>query len=450
LNNHIEAPVANDPDGFKNRSPHPGGAGRNWSTRIFRILSVFFVNQGVLQGIGVLANLYLVRKLSIEAFAQYGLAFGFQSTVSTLMDLGFASTIVPLVGERFEDARLVGRYVRAAKHLRDRVFWILSPAVAIAFLLITSRHHWSGGVQALLLLSVLLSLYSGGKVSYFAAPLFLYRRLREYYLPQTLSGFTRLVAYVVLGAVGWLNSSVASLISAINVTLNGWLIGRQSRRYFEWPSRNEQAVEREVVQYILPATPAIILGAFHGQIALFLISIFGSTASMAQVAALTRMGQLFAVLMTFNIVIVEPYVARLPVTRLFSTYIRFLAGAALGSACLVSFSFLCPGVFLWLLGPNYQNLRDTIGWVILTACINYIAGLLWIMNRSRKWVFWRGTVVEIALVFIIQIGFLILIGVRTTRSAVFFNFASSFCYLFTHGYVALYGYSRKEKLSEVN
>jgi hypothetical protein len=36
----------------------------------------------------------------------------------------------------------------------------------------------------------------------------------------------------------------------------------------------------------------------------------------------------------------------------------------------VSFSFLYPGVFLWLLGPNYQNLRDTIGWVVLTACIN--------------------------------------------------------------------------------
>jgi hypothetical protein len=388
--------------------------------------------------------------LSIEAYAQYGLAFGFQSTVSTLMDLGFASTIVPLVGERLQDGRLVGRYVRAARHLRDRAFWMLSPAVAIAFLFITSRHHWSVGIQALLLVSVLLSLYSGGKVSYFSAPLFLYRRLREYYLPQTLSGCARLAAYVVLGAAGWLNASVASMLSALSVTMNGWLLGRESRRYLEWPSRNDKAVEREVVQYILPAIPAIILGAFHGQIALFLISIFGSTSSIAQVAALARMGQLFAVLMTFNIVIVEPYVARLPAKRLLSTYMKFLAGATLGAACLVSFSFLYPGVFLWLLGPNYQNLRDTIGWVVLTACINYIAGLLWIMNRSRKWVFWRGTVLEIALVLIIQIGFLVTVGVRTTCSAVFFNFASSFCYLFTHGYVALYGYSRKDKLSDAS
>ncbi len=404
----------------------------------------------MLQGIGLLANFYLVRRLSIEAYAQYGLAFGFQSTASTLMDLGFASTIVPLVGERFQDSSLVGRYVRAAKHLRDRVFWILSPAVAITFLLITSKHHWSVGVQAVLLLSVLLSLYSGGKVAYFAAPLFLHRKLREYYLPQTLTGFIRLVAYLVLGALRWLNASVAALLSAIAVTFNGWLIGRDSHRYLEWPSSNDKAVEREVVQYILPGIPAIILGAFHGQIAVLLISIFGSTVSIAQVAALARMGQLFAVLMTFNIVIVEPYVARLPWTRLFSTYLKLLAAGALGSAGLVTIAFLFPGIFLWILGPHYVDLRDMIGWVILTACINYIAGLLWIMNRSRKWVFWRGTALEIALVLFVQIGFLLLFGVRTTRSAVFFNFASSFCYVLTHGYIALYGYSRKEKLAEAN
>jgi O-antigen/teichoic acid export membrane protein len=412
-------------------------------SRIFRIATGFFLNQGVLQGVGVLANLYLVRALSVEAYAQFGFSYGFQATVSTLMDLGIASTIVPLVGERFRDAPLVGRYVRAAMRLRNRVFWILSPVVAIAFLFITSRHHWGITVEALLLFSVLLSLYSSGKVAYFSAPLFLYRRLRGYYLPQTLSGIARLVVYIVLGITGWLNAPLAALLNAFNVTLNGWLIGRESRRYIQWPVQDDPSVEKEVVRYILPATPAIILGAFHGQIALFLISIFGGTTSIAQVAALTRMSQLFAVLMTFNVIIVEPYIARLSAERLLPIYVKFVSMATLAAACLATFSFLCPQVFLWLLGPKYLDLKDMIGWVILTACINYIAGLMWIMNRSRKWVFWRGTWLEIALVLVVQIGYLIMIGVRTTQSAVFFNFASSFCYLLTHAYIAIYGYSQR-------
>ena len=55
------------------------------------------------------------------------------------MDLGYASAIIPLVGETFSDRALVGSYLRAAKHLRDKAFWILCPFAAIAFLAIMHR-----------------------------------------------------------------------------------------------------------------------------------------------------------------------------------------------------------------------------------------------------------------------------------------------------------------------
>lgn len=411
--------------------------------RALRLLSGFFLGQGALQSLGVLANLYLVRTLTIESYAQYGLTFAFQTTVASLMDFGLASTIIPLVGERFEDRKLVGRYVDAARRLRDRSFWLMSPLVAAVFLFITARHHWNIKIQAVLLISILLSLYSSGKIAYFSAPLFLYRRFRSYYLPQTLTVLGRLVSYVIIGSLGWLNGAGAALLTAINVTANGGLISRESKKYLELPNESDRHAEREMIRYIIPAIPAIVLGAFQGQVSLFLISIFGHTTGIAEVSALGRLGQLFAVLMTFNIVIVEPYVARLPQTRIRSAYLKLLAGAMAGAAALTFLAFLEPGVFLWLLGPNYRGLRGLIGWVILTACINYLAGLLWIMNRSRKWIFWRGTLLEISLIFAIQIAFLVLVGVRTTREAVFFNFASSFCYIITHGYIALYGHSLK-------
>jgi len=53
-------------------------------------------------------------RLSVEAYAQFGLATGFQTVFSVLMDLGFASTIVPLVGDRRHDRALLGKYVRSA------------------------------------------------------------------------------------------------------------------------------------------------------------------------------------------------------------------------------------------------------------------------------------------------------------------------------------------------
>jgi O-antigen/teichoic acid export membrane protein len=407
-----------------------------------RIVSTFFLGQGALQGLQLISALFLIRALSVDSYAQFGLALGFQATVGTLMDLGFSSTIIPLVGDRVDDRALVGRYVRAAKHLRDRTFWIIAPFAAIAFLAVMSKHHWDWKVQVLLLASVLVTLYSSGAVSYNSAPLFLFGRLRGYYAPQTFSALGRLVAYVGLRTVGALNSWTAAGLNAVNTVVNGKLLGRESRECIDWPKEEDPATDREIIRYMLPAAPAIVFAAFQSQISLFLISIFGQTVNIAQVAALSKIGQLFAVLMTFNIVVVEPYIARLGRHRLGSTYLALLALAAVACVPVVLIAFFLPTPFLWLLGAKYSGLSAQVGWVVLTACINYLAGLVWIMNRARKWLFWSGTFLEIVLILAVQIAFVVFAGVHTTRDAVMFGFASSCCYVVAHGYVAIYGFLR--------
>jgi O-antigen/teichoic acid export membrane protein len=410
--------------------------------KLISVLASFVLGQAGLQAVTVLIGLFLVRSLSVNAYAQFGLALGFQATASILMDLGFASTIIPLVGERAADRVLVGKYVRAGKSLRDRAFLILSPVVTIVFLAITHKQRWGWPVQLGLLFSVLLALYSSSAASYYSVPLLLYRRLREFYVLQTASAACRLLLYVLLNAIGSLNSLTAAGLSALNATINGSLLKREGGKSIEWPESEDPALRKEIIKFILPALPAILLGAFHGQIALFLISIFGSTVNIAQVAALGRLGQIFYLLMTFNVMVVEPYVARLARPRLLLTYLRLITLACLGGALLVLLSFTFPALFLWVIGPRYEQLRGLIGWVVMTACVNYVAGLIWIMNRSRKWLFWRGSIVEISLVAVVQIGYLLIFGVRTTRDAVMFNFASSFCYVVAHSYVAVIGFNK--------
>jgi O-antigen/teichoic acid export membrane protein len=410
--------------------------------KLISVLASFVLGQAGLQAVSVLIGLFLVRSLSVNAYAQFGLALGFQATASILMDLGFASTIIPLVGERAADRVLVGKYVRAGKSLRDRAFLILSPVVTIVFLAITHKQRWGWPVQLGLLFSVLLALYSSSAASYYSVPLLLYRRLREFYVLQTASAACRLLLYVLLNAIGSLNSLTAAGLSALNATINGSLLKREGGKSIEWPESEDPALRKEIIKFILPALPAILLGAFHGQIALFLISIFGSTVNIAQVAALGRLGQIFYLLMTFNVMVVEPYVARLARPRLLLTYLRLITLACLGGALLVLLSFTFPALFLWVIGPRYEQLRGLIGWVVMTACVNYVAGLIWIMNRSRKWLFWRGSIVEISLVAVVQIGYLLIFGVRTTRDAVMFNFASSFCYVVAHSYVAVIGFNK--------
>ena len=103
-------------------------------------------------------------------------------------------------------------------------------------------------------------------------------------------------------------------------------------------------------------------------------------------------------------------------------------------------AFRWPGVFLLLLGPRFHGLLPSIGWYVLSAAMNFVSGLLWVMNRARKWVFWDGSILEVVLLLVIQILFLITLGVRTTQQAVLFNLASSGCYAIAHLYVTMRGF----------
>jgi O-antigen/teichoic acid export membrane protein len=422
------------------QEPQSGKVLHNRLHRAAKLLLSFFLGQGALQIANLLASLFLVRMLSLEAYAQFGVAYAFQATFMIMMDLGFVSTIIPLVGNRSEDRKVVGRYVRAVKHLRDRTFWGLAPIAAAAFFAVAYRHHWSWHLQLLLLVSVLLSLYSGGHVACFSAPYLLYRRLRQYYLPQTFSAFGRLVGYIVLRFAGGLNAWTAAGLNALTITFNGVVFEKETRPLMDWPDQDDPAADREVLNYILPAMPAFVFQAFQTQISLLLITIFGQTTNIAQVAALGRIGSLFLVLGTFNAVVIEPYMARLDPARLLVTYLRFFFASAACCVPVVLFAFFFPRPILWLLGSKYQGLGSLVGWVVLSSCIGYLASLLWIMNRSRRWVFWSGTILEIGLLVVVQSVFAAIIGVSTTRNAVLFAFASSFCYLIAHGYAAVYGF----------
>ena len=413
---------------------------------IARLVFGFSLGQGALQGVNLLTGIYLVHTLSVEAYAQFGLAFGFQTAVATLMDLGVAGTIIPLVGERVTDRAHVGMYVRAAKHLRDRTFWIFSPLAAIVFLWIMHSHHWAPLLQGALLVSVFVALYSGGAVSYFSAPLILFGKLRRYYLPQTVSAICRLLISVLLGVLGLLNAWVAAALGALSVTLNAWLLSKQGTKLFVWTAKHDAAASREIVQYVLPAVPAVIFSALQMQIGLLLISIFGQTINIAQVAAVGRISQIFAVLTTFNMIIVEPRVARLSQSRVSSFYSRMIiVGIAFATIMTLSGVYL-PGIYIAILGLKYEALRGLMGWVVMTACVSYVANLLWVMNRARRWLFWRGTMLEIGLTLLVDAGYVSFFGVRTTRNAILFSLASSLCALATHFYIGVYGFRRGPRL----
>lgn len=412
------------------------------------LIFTFFAGQGAVQLLGVVFGLVAVRFLAAEAYAQFSLALAFQATVATLMDLGYASTIVPLVGERFSNTHVVGTYIAAAKHHRDRIFFLFSPLVAICFFILGHKHHWRWHVQLLLVLSILLHLYFSGRVSYYSVPLILHGQLRKLYGPQVVSAALRCVGPVLLAPIGVLNGWTTALLSTATQVFNSVKLRRASRSYIAEPDTSDPAVNREMMRYVMPAMPAIIFWAFQSQISFYLVTLFGKTTSMAQVAALGRVGQLFSVLTAFNVVLIEPRFARMPREMLPKQYLRVVGLASLFGVLVTLASFHFPFFLLWFLGSQYRDLGPEVGWVVLSNCINYLAGVIWIMNRARKWLFWTGTAMEIGLTVFGEAAFASYRGVATTHDAILVSVIAAVTVLVAHAFIGMYGFMNGPRATE--
>jgi O-antigen/teichoic acid export membrane protein len=402
--------------------------------------------QGLVQLLSLSIGLLLLRWLSVDNYAQFSVAFGFQTTLSLLTDLGFSGTIIALVGPRGNNPKVVGSYIRSGRHLRSVMLVCLTPVAAVVYVGIAREHHWGILTSSLLFLSIIASIYFTGMVSYHGAPLLIRGRLSHYYRHQMAGASFRLVASGLLYVTGGLYAWTTSWVNALGFLLIGWLNARESHPFAELPAQPIPEVTRQMVRYVTPNLPSMIFFALQGQFSLFLISFFGQTRSIAEVGALGRLGQIFILISGFNGAVIEPFIARLPKERVLRSYLTVLAAASAIAGVVVCFGFLEPRPFLLLLGAKYASLRKEIGWLVLGSSCSYLVSVVLTMNVARRWVYWTTSWVTIGLIIATQIVFLCLFKMDSTIHVIYFGAANSIAYLVACLFNSVYGYIRGPRI----
>lgn len=424
-------------------SPDLGAAQPTRLKKWTKILLHFLTGQACVQLIGLVTGLLLLRWLSVEDYAAFSVAFAFQTTVNGLVDLGFSGSVVALVGERSGDNAVIGTYIRAAKTLRVRLAVIGIAATCVLFPWLTVRHHWKLSTTLLLLSAIVANVVFQTWMVY-GAPLLIRGRLKQYYSAQFLAAAFRLSACSLLYFAGLFTAGAAALMSASVTAITGFLYRKHAREFVDEPEHSSPEHRQEMVRYLSPLMPGVIFTALQGQITLAIITIFGRTSSIAEIAALGRLGQFFLVLSAFNSVIVEPYIARVSREKLVRRYLQIACGAALISLALSGVAFTYPEPLLWLLGPKYQSVRSVIGWSVASSCVGYLSGVLWVMNSARRWVYWWYTGLYIGMVIISQILCVLFLDLSQTLNVMYFSLATSSAVLLSHAACAVYGLTRKE------
>jgi O-antigen/teichoic acid export membrane protein len=415
-----------------------------------KLLLSFLAGQGSVQVLNLLTGFFLLRWLSVEDFAQLSVVLGFQTTVGLLVDVGFSNSITALVGNQFQDKVLVGKYVRAAQEFRNKLFVVIIPIAGISFCLIANQHNWPFSEQIILFGSIAASLFFQGWVGYYSSSLLMNKKVIDYYKPQIAGSFLRLSVSYLLYLIAALSSLTNAWISTAATAINGFYYRHTATNFLFKQKTHDSHVSKEMLRYISPLIPGVIFVAFQGQISLFLITILGKTSSIAEVAALGRLGQIFALLGAFNGIIIEPYIAQISREILPRRYFQILIVAIFIVMALCTIGFVFPQILLWLLGSKYQNLELEVGWVVAGSSLSYLSSVLWTMHCARKWIYWWTSFVGIISLLLTQLSCLLFIDLSTTLGVTYFSFISVAVNLLIHILNGVFGFKYGAKDSGVS
>jgi len=403
----------------------------------------FLTKQGIAMTGNMLYGLLCVRMLPIASYAQFAVLFGFMGSLTTLLDIGMSGTLTPLVGEQIANLPLIASYVASIRRIALRMYLVVAPIAGLVFVFLVQRQHWGALVVAQMVVVLLVTAWFARVSSAYGAVLILRRDRSHYYRAQIIGSLGSLSLLVVFWAFHSVNVYVGILLNVAQTLFLAFFYYRRARELLGVKGQPNTSQEKAIVRLAMPNVPSTVFYAIQGQVMLMLITVFGhSVSSVANIGALSRLGQILVLFSQMNIILAEPFFAKLEQSRLRRIYILAAGLVAVGAAAFSALAFLFPEVFLWILGPHYRQLRLEVGLMVLSSSIQYLGGFLWVVHSSRRFVYWWVTIANIALILAVEVLFIWKVDLSVVRNVLILNVASALASLAVTLSCGVYGFLR--------
>jgi O-antigen/teichoic acid export membrane protein len=341
--------------------------------------------QVVVQAIAFAVGLLIIRLISKQEYALYTLGGSVSGAVSVLSDLGLSAALLTVAGSNVKSPSERDAAVRMAHwlHTRFAIGGVALGAVGGSWLL--STHGASLSLS--LAISVVASIagIASSRCALGAALPRLDSQLRSL---QKIDFATALARAVFMAAMLIL---IPSALAALAANVSALLLQRRllSQLYRGRDGGgHEQDRRRELLLFVARQAPANFLYLAQGQLTLWLMALFGTSAAIAEYGALGRLAMALAIITSILNTMAIPYFARthgrdqlitgylLIVTFLFSMVV-------LGVVIAVLF----PVHALWILGNRYAGLEPQLVAIVASTMLSTAATCLYGVNAAKGWIF---------------------------------------------------------------
>jgi O-antigen/teichoic acid export membrane protein len=387
-----------------------------------KTLSKFTTAQLVLQAIGVASGILLVRTLEQREYAYLTIAFAMQSTMNILADSGVSIGLSSIGGRVWQDPHRFGQLINTALRLRKYLASVTIVVVAPILLWLLRRNGASFEYAGVLTLLVL----AGVGLQLTTVVLMVVPRLHSQINRVQIIELTGAVARLALISVAYfvfLNAATATVATVLSIVAQYLLLKRWTSDSIENGAGESREDRKEIISIVKSQLPNSIFFCLQGQVMVWLVAIFGSAKSVAEIGALGRLGVLFGVIGAVMTSIVLPSFARCQSpSQLRSRYLQIVGAFLLFGATLVGAAWLFPDQVLWILGSKYAHLRDSLFLMVVLSAFNALIAAMWSLNSTKAWI--KRSWLNIPLTIASQILLLLVIDISTLEGVLLFGVLS--------------------------
>jgi O-antigen/teichoic acid export membrane protein len=395
-----------------------------WALQRARIVGNFAFVQAVVQMVGFLSGILLIRHLDQREYAYFTIANTMQGTLNVLADIGISIGLVSIGGRVWQDPHRFGQLVNTALGLRRKLGAVAILIVTPVLYLMLVKNGAPLSYTAILILAVLAGLavqLSLGVLSVVPRLRSDIGRIQAIDLTGSLARFGALLALMYL----FLNGGVALALGSATLLLQYWMLRKYVAGVIDMKAP-ENADDRHAMSGFIRSQAAnAVFFCLQGQITIFLISIFGrEVSSVAEVGALGRLAMIFAVLSNLLANVFAPAFARCQSLRKMGwQYAGIVGGVACFSLVIIAVAAFFPRQFLFVLGSKYSHLERELLLMVAGAVITAMAGTLWSLNAAKAWI--AGSWLYIPLTLATQLALIPYTDFSSVTGVLTFNLVSA-------------------------
>jgi len=361
-----------------------------------KLLSFTGATQVLVQAISFMCGILVVRLLPTDEYAFYTLANTMLGTMTMLADGGISTGVMAQGGRVWMDKKKFGGVLATGLQLRKQ-FAVFSLLISVPVLVVLLKNNGASWITTLLITVSIIPAFLCGLTGH------IFRigpELHQEIVPlQRISIFQNSGRLIITALFIFIFpfAGVAILASGIAEVYANLKLKRLAVLHADYSQNPDEEVRSEILETVKRIMPGAIYYSFSSQITIWVISIFGSTESLAQIGALNRLAMVLSVFTATFAILVKPRFARLPQNEksLLGYFLALQAGLLLVAASIVFVVWFFPQQALWILGADYSDLTEEVFLLAAGSAIGLVSSGIGQLCASRGYLFKAHTMIGV-------------------------------------------------------